>query len=426
MNTNNSNIVMVSSSIPTMLSFRGPLISYLLEIWNQVSIVWNANKVNHWNNFEWIVNHPSLHLYPITPDNFLSFEYAIYVKRLYTLLKTIKPDLILCFESPPVFSTLIINLCTRKNIATINFFPWFWKGKDFLSICKPFTKQLLNRNLIRWNVVMNAHDITYVTTKLELQNTFLMPAEYMHKVFETSFWEEKIIEKFQERVITFSFIWRLNFDKWFGDILDMLEMFSWEEIFKNTKFIFAWHIFGKDYEERLLRLINQYSNIVYLWTLTSEEVNEILIEDVHCSLLPTRKDWEWSPTILRESMATWVSFITTNTAGCNDLLYDNEKQRKTWFFCKPWSPESLLQSIKDFIDLYEENKKTIPEEISQEWILQLYNISVSDIEKNYLLRRIFASRVMRARDFTNESITDRRKKILWSTPLPTPWVDLWE
>lgn len=403
--TNSKNIVLISSSIPTMLSFRRQLTELLLSHGHNVHIIWNANKVNHNNEFDNITTHPRTNLYPIGPRNFFSLENITYTAKLYGLMNKIKPDLAICFESPSILTGNMVFTLLNWSTKVINFFPWLWKYKELLERSYKWIGVLASK-MVFWVhnpvVAMNTSDEVFLRRVIKQPDISVIPAEYMDTIF-TPVSDNEIEVKFSNKYPTFAFIWRVNEEKWATRLLKALELLP-AEVLDKINILIWWHICGNNVQAWIDILTKKYPNIYYLGVLNSQEVRTALSRKVHCTLLPSRCK-EGVPTILRESSMSGVLSITTIVPGCNKFFFDNT-YNKLAISCSTWEPEDIKKAILEFWDLYQNNKQLLIERVKK--------------TRNHVQETM-----------SNEHVTVFRIELLQKygielTPLPAPWADLWE
>lgn len=143
----------------------------------------------------------------------------------------------------------------------------------------------------------------------------------------------------------FVFISRIMKEKGIDQYLDAAKFIK--EKYKNTEF----HICGfceAEYKGKLQEFIDN-GTVIYHGMVS--DVREVLA-DVHCTVHPTYYP-EGLSNVLLESAASGRALITTDRAGCREVIDDGING----FICKQKDSENLIMQIEKFLSLSYEDKK---------------------------------------------------------------------
>ncbi len=148
-----------------------------------------------------------------------------------------------------------------------------------------------------------------------------------------------------DEVINFVFISRLMKEKGTDQYLEAAEYIT--NKYPNTRF----HICGfceKEYEHRL-KSLTENEAVVYHGMV--KDMTEILPE-MHCTVHPTYYP-EGLANVLLESLATARPIITTDRAGCREVVEDGING----FVVKQQDSQDLIDKIEQFLSLTNEERK---------------------------------------------------------------------
>lgn len=254
-------------------------------------------------------------------------------------IKQVKPDVVLSYTiKPNLYGSF---LCSRKGIPCIANITGLGTAVEypgmmrelllriyrlcFKGIFKVFFQNTENRDLfIKYKIVKNNFD--------------LLPGSGVN------------ISKFQvipypsEETIEFVFISRIMREKGIDEYLEAAKYF-------RSKYPFTrFHICGFC-EQNHMKVIQQMvdENIIEYHGMV-KNVSEI-IKKVHCSVLPTYYP-EGMSNVLLESCACGRPIITTDRAGCREIVEDG----KNGFIVKPKNSKDLIEKIELFINLEHQEK----------------------------------------------------------------------
>lgn len=152
-----------------------------------------------------------------------------------------------------------------------------------------------------------------------------------------------------DKTLKFLFIGRIMKEKGVGEYLETAKVIK--EKYPNTEF----HILGRfeeeEYKEKIERL--QEKNIIIYHGLVPD--SKPYIAQSHCTILPSYH--EGKSNVLLETAATGRPIITTNVAGCEEIVEDE----KTGFIARVKDTKDLIEKVEKFIKFSNEQRKIMGE-----------------------------------------------------------------
>lgn len=155
----------------------------------------------------------------------------------------------------------------------------------------------------------------------------------------------KLTEYPSDETIEFVFISRLMKEKGIDQYLETAKYIT--EKYPNTKF----HICGACEKEYENEMENVKSNPSIIYHGMVKNVYEV-IKNVHCTIHPTYYP-EGLANVLLESLATGRPIITTDRAGCKEVVDDGVNG----FIVKQRDTEDLIKQVEKFLALSNEERR---------------------------------------------------------------------
>ncbi|SEN29562.1 galacturonosyltransferase [Terribacillus saccharophilus] len=179
-----------------------------------------------------------------------------------------------------------------------------------------------------------------------------------------------------DNIVQFVFISRIMKEKGIEQYVEAATYIR--KKYKNTRF----HVLGfceEDYEKKLEEL--QSKDIIYYHGMQSD-VRRFL-KDAHCTIHPTYYP-EGMSNVLLESAASARPIITTDRAGCREVVDDNVNG----YIIKQENTKDLINKIERFLKLsYEEKKnmglngrRKMEEEFNREIVVEAYINEIKRLE----------------------------------------------
>jgi len=148
-----------------------------------------------------------------------------------------------------------------------------------------------------------------------------------------------------EETIEFAFISRIRKEKGIEQYIDVAKAIT--KKYPNTRF----HVcgFGDEYYEERMKQLHEEGIIIYHGLLNDVRV---VLKDVHCVIHPTYYP-EGMSNVLLESAASCRPVISTNRAGCREIIDDG----LNGYLVKEQDSEDLIQKVEKFLALSYNEKR---------------------------------------------------------------------
>lgn len=297
-------------------------------------------------------------------------DMCLFVKYWH-LLHCLKPDIVLTYTiKPNLYGGMACRLTKTNHLANITGLGIAAEKKGLI---KTIIYTLYKIGLKKANAVFlqNKHDLSYcISHKLINDRSILLPGSGVN------------LDKFKQqeypisKIIKFIFIGRIQKRKGIDLYIEAARIIKKE--FPDTEF----HVLGRCEDVFYQRILSSLEKKGYVkYHGFTDDVRPFL-KDIHCTVHPSYYN-EGMSNVLLESCATGRPVITTNKAGCADIVVDG----KNGYIMDKIDTESLVRLIKLFISLpYQTRKemgnyarKKMEEEYDRQIVVNQYLATVSQI-----------------------------------------------
>jgi len=298
------------------------------------------------------------------PRNFNPLSHFRASKKIKSTINEIKPDLVHAHFTTGVFTTVFSGRLNFKTIATFHGLGYPVLSGFKKSIFKFVEQYCFNRIDEIW--LLNKFDYNVVKKSRNSDKAFLYKSKglgcdlekFDPKIYDV---EKKQILKSEfnitEKDFVIIFIGRYVYFK--GYHLTVKSFLELSKSFKNLKLITIGggdpiHPTGLSQEEETERSANK--NIINIG-FTDEIAKYLSISDL--LVFPSFK--EGMPVCIIESLAMGVPVLTSNSRGCNDLVFDNYNGFLVKNHCEVKDIELVLHhALKDYtiLDVLKNNIKS--------------------------------------------------------------------
>ncbi|MBT89295.1 MAG: hypothetical protein CMN79_02225 [Spirochaetales bacterium] len=348
-------IVLISNSSWNLFNFRKEIIESLNEN-HQIALIAPKDEYFFKLNKKYTIYNWSLNSYS---KNLFGELKAII--GLFSLLKKIKPDVVMTFTIKPNIYTNILSYFLKfavvSNISGL--------GKNFINdkIINKFIQLFYILFIQKSNFIFfqNSFDYEYFCKKkyfISKKKSSILPGSGIDlNYFKNLKYKNNYLDN---KKYHFLFIGRFEKEKGIYEFCEAAKKF----IIKNNKNIF-YAISPNDINIEILT--NNYPQIHFL--NKTDNIKGIL-ENTKCVVLPSYR--EGNPRSLIESISMSVPVIATDVPGCNDVVIDHYNG----YLCKKNSIESLFDKFVNFYNL------------SKSEILIMSNNARNHAEKKYDVKKI--------------------------------------
>lgn len=203
------------------------------------------------------------------------------------------------------------------------FFPFLIRFYNFIIV-----ESKTRKNIFKKTYLLNDKKVIYIPGFINLD------------LFKNS----KIVDnKINKKQLTLLYVWRLEKDKWFLDLID---------IYKNIKkrwYDIKLNIIGNGSLEKLIYKLKD-KDISFLWFISNEKLSYYYLDsDIFIS--PTHSESFWLTII--EAMASWLPVLTTYSEWPKDII-DNWIN---WFLHKKQDINSFVNTAIKLIESSELRKQ---------------------------------------------------------------------
>lgn len=290
-------------------------------------------------------------------------------RKYKQLLISIKPDILLTYTiKPNLYGSFLAKrrhipcVANITGLGTAVEYPGIMRNVlliiyklVFNGIYKVFFQNTMNRDL-------------FVFNKIVKENYELLPGSGVNIS------RYKLLPYPDDKNIEFVFVSRIMREKGIDQYLDAAIFIR--ERYPNTKF----HICGfceQNYEERLKEL--ERKGVIITHGMVSDIA--LIHEKVHCLILPTYYP-EGMSNVLLEACASGRPIITTNRAGCREIVDDGVNG----FVVKEKDSADLIEKIERFLSLTHKEReqmglngrKKIEQEFNRNIVVEKYLRAVKD------------------------------------------------
>ncbi len=331
-----SKIVLVGNSDVSIYNYRYELIERLIVEGHEVYVVTPFGALN-----QEMVNLGAKHVeVSFNRRGTNPFSDLKLLKKYVKVFKEISPDFVFTYTiKPNIYASMA---CKKLNIPCIVNITGLGSAVENGGIMQRITVALYRWSLKKVKTIFfqnESNKAFFVKKKINVKAHKLLPGSGVN------------LKKFQPfeypvgDVVEFVFVSRLMKEKGIEHYIDAAEIIT--KKYPNTRF----HICGsseKMYESKMEELKNN-PNIIYHGRV--KDVSEVL-NKVHCTIHPTYYP-EGMSNVLLESLACARPIITTDRAGCKEIVDDGVNG----FIVKQKDTLDLVQKIEKFLALDNEQRK---------------------------------------------------------------------
>jgi glycosyltransferase involved in cell wall biosynthesis len=342
-------IILVANTTWNIYNFRQNVIVKLVEEGHKVTIVAPLDEY-----IEYVEKFPEVehvNLRSLIRDGKNPFkDIALYyeLKRIYI---KVKPDLILHYtHKPNIFGSLASGLNGYKSISVVTGLGYSFIHKGWINTITETLYKLASR-YNQYLIFENSDDRQYFIEKRLASPDKAIVIKSCG--VDVDYYEDKSDFKYENGIIKFIFIGRLLKDKGIEEFVAAAKYFRKRN--KKTKFVVLGD-FDVDNpssidKEELLKWIND-DMIDY-----KGFVNDIrpYIEHSSCVVLPSYR--EGMPRTMLEAMSMKRPIITTNTAGCRELI----EEGKNGYLVEIRDENSLIQAMNKMVNLSHTERRALGE-----------------------------------------------------------------
>lgn len=282
----------------------------------------------------YLKKYPNIKIFPIKLINEKNiFFRTLYSFKLYSIIKSLKPDIIHCYNE--LFSPTLSQIIFFKNIINKNIkvFNYSWENIDW---SKKFPHYFFWRYAAKYiDKVITANEQAIIETK-----RFWVDSTKISKIY---WWIDFSNFEYIKHDISWKsefniwFIWRLLIDKWLKNLIESISI-----LWPNYSLTLIWDGSDKEY---LINLSNNLwigDRVKFFWRVEYAKLKEF-IRDFDAFVLPSisKPYWEeqfWR--VLVEMMASWVPVIGSSSWAIPEVIGDR------WLVFKEGDSRDLAEKIR--------------------------------------------------------------------------------
>lgn len=331
-------VLLVANEYTTIIHFRMELIKALLSEEHIVAVA----LPKHERNVEIeVLGCQIIPLY-INRKSKNPLKDIVTIRSLLNIVNSFKPDIVFTFTiKPNVYGGIV---CTMKKIPYIANITGLGTAVEKDGLMQKVTTVLYKMGLKHANKVFfqNSENRDFMVNRgIYSGNYDLIPGSGVNLE------RYKLMEYPDTSTLHFVYVARLMKEKGIEEYFDAA-------IYIRNKYPFTqFHICGcneGDYEERLKDL--ERRNIVEYHGMVKDMTS--IYSFTHCTILPTFYP-EGMSNVLLESAASGKVIITTNRAGCREIVDDGVNG----FIIQPRNSQDLIDKIEKFIKLTKKEQKAM-------------------------------------------------------------------
>jgi len=293
------------------------------------------------------------------------------LKKYKKIMSEIRPDCVLTYTiKPNVYGGMVAASLKIPYIANITGLGTALENPGPL---QKITKLLYKKGLKKASCVFfqNAENKAFFEeNKIGKFKKRLIPGSGVNLE------KHSVCEYLNEDIIKFLFIGRIMKSKGIDELIEAIKKVK--EKYNNATFDF---LGGTENEEYLKLMKSEQNNGILKYHGVVNNVHEWIAES-HCTILPSYH--EGTANVLLESAAAARPVITTNVAGCKEIVEDGV----TGFLCEVRNSQDLAEKIEKFINLsYEEKKqmgllgrKKVEKEYDRNIVINAYMEEIKSID----------------------------------------------
>ncbi len=332
-------VLIVCNSLSGLCNFRKELLIKLKEEKYEIYVMAPENKYK--NEIEEIgCNYIKMQMDSRGTNIFKDIEL---LKNYKKEIKRIKPDIVLTYTiKPNIYAGYV---CKKLKIPYIANITGLGTAVENKGILQKLTVFLYRVGLKKAKCVFfqNRENLEFMLKKKIVKNNYkLIPGSGVNLEYH------KLLPYPKENKIIFLFISRIIYEKGIEEYIETARVIK--KKYTNTEF----HILGSCNDDKYLEMIKELEkeNIV-IYHGQVDDVRKYQ-EISSCTIHPTFYPEGMSNTLL-ESCAAGRPVITTNRAGCREIVEDNVNG----YLVDVKNTKMLIEKVEKFINLPYEEKKTM-------------------------------------------------------------------
>ena len=262
------------------------------------------------------------------------------MKRYQQLLNEIKPDVVLTYTiKPNVYGGMV---CQMNKVPYIVNVTGLGSAVENGGLMQFITTSLYRLGLRKAQKVFfqNEDNLNFMKDKGIVRNNYdLLPGSGVNLK------QYKLLDYPKDKTVDFVYVGRMMKEKGFGLYIEAAQIIK--QKYPDTRF----HICGDyedDYKEEVDRLIKE--GVLVYHGLVDDMVS--IYKKIDCTVHPTYYP-EGMSNVLLESLACGRPIITTDRAGCKEIVDDGVNG----YIVKQRDLDSLIEKIEKFINLSFKERK---------------------------------------------------------------------
>ena len=331
-----SKILILANKDITLLFFRQELIQKLFENGHSVYVSFpESEKIDIFKKMGCMFIHTDVDRHGTNPveDSKLFFKYL-------KILKEIKPDFVFTYTiKPNIYGGIACRIRKIKCIANITGLGSSSQNTGLVNKIVLFLYKISFKKMYRI-FCQNEENMQYlINNKISKEKIKLIPGSGVNLD------KYKLLKYPGDKTIEFLFIGRVMKTKGIEEYFDTAKYIK--KKYPNTVF----HVLGfceEDYQDVLNNLTDE--GIIIYHGLQDSTVP--FLEKAHCTIHPTYYP-EGMSNVLLESCASGRPIITTNRAGCKEIIEDGING----YLVKEKDSKDLIKKVEKFIRLSNNEKK---------------------------------------------------------------------
>lgn len=329
-------IAMIGNSDISIYAYRRELVERLISDGHEVSVISpNGDFISELQDMGCSFYETELDRHGTNPIK--DFKLLKSYKRI---LKEIKPDIVFSYTiKPNIYGSMAASKLRIPCIPNITGLGTAVENKGWKQKLIMFLYKIAFKN-VKTIFFQNEENMSFFADRnLFNEKHKLLPGSGVNlKRFSP-------LEYPSDETVNFVFVSRLMKEKGTDQYLDAAEYITGK--YPNTQF----HICGfceKEYEHKL-KSLTENKSVIYHGMV--KDMMEILPK-MHCTVHPTYYP-EGLSNVLLESLATARPIITTDRAGCREVVEDGVNG----FVVKQQDSKDLIEKIEKFLSLTHEERK---------------------------------------------------------------------
>ncbi|MGF2053278.1 glycosyltransferase family 4 protein [Vagococcus fluvialis] len=301
------------------------------------------------------------------------FEEMKLIKRMYSSIKEINPDVVLTFTiKPNIYGAVISKVLKKPCISNVT-------GIGTSIYSKKLTAKILRQIYVKsLNTCSNiffqneSNKELFIDAGLKKENIYLLPGSGVNLT------EFKTLEFPKNDKVRILYLARIMKDKGINEYIESAKLIKNVKQKENVEFLVAGFIDG-DYED-IIKTEENSGVITYLGEIG--DVPKLLLT-THCVILPSYH--EGMSNVLLEASASGRPVLASNIPGCKEIIDNN----KSGFLFEPKNSASLENAILKFLRLTNEEMREyglngrvkMENEFDREIVVKKYLIKIEELIK---------------------------------------------